>query len=367
MNRPYFSSSVTELESLFDRNPGDQTLLQALHNELLHRSAKRAVQLRAKVEAALGGAPSASLPPTTPEFDFGEKPSLPETPPRTTPPPPLPQKQVEPKAQPPSRSPDQASPRAKVIRQWSKADPSPFPPVLNRPTEILDAWSAIEILSPPTFDRPQALAGGDSSRVARLDELVLPWERGERSRPNQRLYYQVVLGSIELEPAIEALVERFGDSRAERPSARGSAVLAALVVDKSGKIVEDTAIGVSSFGWGLMTALTGDLTDLAGWSDVERRLVEEIEKALTPPESSDDEEELRNKPLTRQSIERAYRVLISRLGIPDEWVHPPDFAIRSFVYFKDPSPPEPLLLNSFFLGDLATARQLFTREKLATI
>jgi hypothetical protein len=144
-------------------------------------------------------------------------------------------------------------------------------------------------------------------------------------------------------------------------------VLAALVVDKSGKIVEDTAIGVSSFGWGLMTALTGDLTDLAGWSDVERRLVEEIEKALTPPESSDDEEELRNKPLTRQSIERAYRVLISRLGIPDEWVHPPDFAIRSFVYFKDPSPPEPLLLNSFFLGDLATARQLFTREKLATI
>lgn len=359
MNRPYFSSSVAELESLFDGNLGNLAVLQALQHELMHRSAKRAVHLRSKIEAALGHTPSKPPPPSTPEFDFGDKTIPSEPPPKTQPPSPARPQRPKPEAQPPPSPSGQAPPQAKIKRKWSNDDPAPFPPVSNRPPEILDAWSAIEILSPPTFDRPQSLAGGDSSRVVRLDELALPWERGERSRPNQRLYYQVVLGSVELEPAIEALVERFGDSRAERPSARGNAVLAALVVDKSGKLVEDPAIGVSSFGWGLMTSLASDLADLAGWPDVEKRLVDEIESALRPPEVSGEDEEWRSKPLTRQSIERAHRALVSMLGLPDEWVHSPDFAIRSYVYFKDPSPPEPLLLNSFFLGDLATAKRLF--------
>jgi hypothetical protein len=234
---------------------------------------------------------------------------------------------------------------------------------LNKPTGILDAWSAIEILTPPAYDRPQSLAGGDSSKVAKLDELTLPWERGDRSRPNQRLYYQIVLGSVDLEPAIEALVERFGDSRAERPTARGNAVLAVIVVDKSGKLVEEPAVGISSFGWGLMTALNGNLADLAGWTDVEKRLVYLVAKALAPPGTADDEEEWRTKPLTRQSIERAYRALASSLKIPVEWMHPPEFAIRSFVYYKDPNPPEPLLLNSFFLADLSSAKQLFLKDE----
>lgn len=188
---------------------------------------------------------------------------------------------------------------------------------------------------------------------------MLPWERGERSRPNQRLYYQIVLGSVELEPAIAALIERFGDTRAERPSARGQAVLAAIVVDKSGKLVEEPAIGISSFGWGLMTALTADLGQLASWQTVESRIIKLLEEALTPPGTAEDDEGWRSKPLTRQAIERAYTALAGYLDIPEEWLHPPEFAIRSFVYFKDPSPPEPLLLNSFFLNDLSAARQLF--------
>jgi hypothetical protein len=46
-------------------------------------------------------------------------------------------------------------------------------------------------------------------------------------------------------------------------------------------------------------------------------------------------------------------------------VKPPTFAIRTYEYFKSPEPPEPLLLNSFFLADLATAADQF-RQNQAT-
>ncbi|MES2595152.1 MAG: AAA domain-containing protein [Verrucomicrobiota bacterium] len=358
MSRPYISSSIEDLEAIYLANRNDTGILHKLLDELKRRSTKRSTQLRMNVETALAVAVSPSSQSVNPEFEFGE-PVAPPQPPQAksstqgNPPPAV-------KVHPPERSPSGLPPKPITKHRWADAEPIAFPAVSNKPTEILNAWSAIEILSPPTFDRPQSLAGGDPSRVAKLNEPLLPWERGERSRPNQRLYYQIVLGSIELEPAIDALVERFGDSRAERPPARGNAIVAVVVVDKSGKLVEAPAVGVSSFGWGLMTALTGDLADLAGWTEVEKHLVELVEKALAPPEA-DEDDEWRDKPLTRESIERASQALVVSFGIPLEWVTRPEFAIRSFVYFKDPNPPEPLLLNSFFLSDLAAAKHLFSK------
>lgn len=73
--------------------------------------------------------------------------------------------------------------------------------------------------------------------------------------------------------------------------------------------------------------------------------------------------ENQRQPLTGASLFAAYQRLINELGLPKEWVEPPEFAIRSYVYFKDPNPPEPLILNSFFLADLALARNLFSQGK----
>lgn len=351
MRRPYNGSSIDELEALFHAQSGGRSTLEALHHELSHRSTKRAGLLRTMVETALDNASQESRPDL--EFDFGDRGADDKAA--------DPQKQPRKQTEHPCRvdPANQRTPQLAPKRQWSQARAEDFPEVSNRPAGILEAWAAIEILSPPSFDRPQALAGGDASKVAKLTDAMLPWERGERSRPNQRLYYQIVLGSVELESAIAALVDRFGDTRVERPSTRGKAVLAAIVVDKSGKLVEDTAIGVSSFGWGLMTALTTDLGRLAGWQEIEPQISSLVVGALAPLEiADDDDEEWRSKPLTMEAIERAYAALVGFLGIPDEWLHPPDFAIRSFVYFKDPSPPDPLLLNSFFLNDLAVARRL---------
>ena len=239
-----------------------------------------------------------------------------------------------------------------------------LPPITNRPEAILSAWTALEVLSPPAFRRPEDLADGDRRRVAPLRELLLPWQKGEASRKNYRLYYQVVLGSIRMEPAVARLIERYGDTRPEKPSARGEAVLAIVVVDSQGRLVDSPAVGISSFGWGVITALSGDLADLAGWPDIEPRLVKRIEKLLLGlAAENENEEELRKRPLSRTALFAAYLALVEELGLPKDWVEPPNFAIRSYAYYKDPNPPEPLLLNSFFLTDLALARGLFAEGK----
>jgi hypothetical protein len=167
-----------------------------------------------------------------------------------------------------------------------------------------------------------------------------------------------------MEPAVERLIERYGDARPERPGVRGKAMLAAIVVDRHGRLVESLAVGVSSFGWGVMSALNGELADLARWPDVEPQLVEQIEKLLLGVTTgNEDKDALRKRPLTRAALFAAYEALVHELGLPREWVEPPGFAIRSYTYYKDPNPPEPLLLNSFFLMDLAIARKLFSEDK----
>ena len=83
----------------------------------------------------------------------------------------------------------------------------------------------MEVLSPPTFRKPEDLAGGDRSRIASLENGVLPWENGgEKSRQNQRLYYQVILGSIEMEAAVTALLELYRYTNGTPPNARRSRV-----------------------------------------------------------------------------------------------------------------------------------------------
>ncbi|MCP9446174.1 MAG: AAA domain-containing protein [Nitrospira sp.] len=135
------------------------------------------------------------------------------------------------------------------------------------------------------------------------------------------------------------------------------------MVDERGRLVESPAVGISSFGWGVMSALNGELADLARWPDVEPKLVERIEKLLLGVAADNEDAERLRTPLTGKALFTAYEALVQELGIPSDWVEPPQFAIRSYTSFKDPNPPEPLLLNSFFLEDLALARKLFSEGK----
>lgn len=351
MARRFFRSSIKELEALFEQENSNRDILLALQEELTHRNSVRAGRLHRRVEEKLAilhsGEPLPNLDPEkTPRDQAPDDRSRrrPDEKPPSSPPPPVP---------PEGPSGDGPSgPEGKLP-----------PPSTNRPDDILSAWSAMEVLSPQVYVRAEDLASGDKSRVTSLRE-ALPWERGDKSRPNYRLYHQVVIGSIKMEPAIGCLIERYGDNREEKPRIRGKAALAIVVIDRHGQLVESPAVGISSFGWGVMSALNGDLAGLARWKDVEQQLVERIGKQFFETISEGEAgEERRARPLTRAVLLAAYEALIHELGLPREWVEAPEFAIRSYVYFKDPNPPEPILLNSFFLSDLAMTRKLFAEGK----
>jgi AAA domain len=358
MARTFFSSSIQELEALFSEQNDSLELLHALQAELTHRKTERAARLRTQVTERLTALRSGI---SSREQTSQELPLFPQH---------HHQSASRSHEEPPSHHPQPLPAAAPAPSETPRAEgrttpPPPLPPITNRPGEVLSAWTALEVLSPPAYVRPEDLAGGDRMRIATLSESALPWERGEKSRPNQRLYYQVILGSVKMEPAVERLIEQYGDTRPEKPGARGKAALAVVVVDRQGQLIESPAVSISSFGWGVMSALNGELANLAQWPEVEPQLVERIEKLLLGVVTGDeDEEELRHRPLARAALFAAYQALIHELRLPQEWLEPPKFAIRSYAYFKDPNPPEPILLNSFFLTDLALARQLFCESKV---
>ncbi|GIU77495.1 MAG: hypothetical protein KatS3mg005_0733 [Bryobacteraceae bacterium] len=227
----------------------------------------------------------------------------------------------------------------------------------NSPENILLAWSAIEVLSPQTFQKPEDLVGGDRSRVEMLGESKPPWAPPERKIPQRRLYFQVPLGSIRIQPALNALLERWGDSRPDRPVNRRSALLGTITLSARGEPVESPALRISSFAWGVMKALKGGLHELAQWSDVEPVLTKLLEKCLPTeiPIQTAHGEERKRPPLTLPVLHEIFHTLVQELQLPREWVEPPAFAIRSEVHEWDRNPPEAILLNSFFLDDLSLA------------
>jgi hypothetical protein len=76
-----------------------------------------------------------------------------------------------------------------------------------------------------------------------------------------------------------------------------------------------------------------------------------------------DGEEEDVQPLDRETITQAYEWLVQSVELPEYLVSFPQFAIRSYEYFKNPGLPEPLLVNSFFLKDLAKARRLVVEKE----
>lgn len=343
MKRPFIQKGIEELEALFDQKRDDAGFLQALIAELGERKTQRARDLKARAVSAAGTArknqtsttpePAASvtaveqkapaMASTAVQMAFGRR---------------------------PANDPQLLQPVSDLPPLKTRSAPPPLP-MENKPDAILSAWTAMEVLSPPGFRRPEDLAGGDRYRIAKIDGTVLPWENGgEKSRPNQRLYYQIILGSVDMEAAIAALLKVYTDSREERPQARGEAVLATVMVDREGRPVEQDAIAISSFGWGIPIALAGNLHALGQWSQVERTLIDNLTKRLVV-----EDKEGRSRPLNGTDIFDAYAWLLDTIGLDRRLCQSPALAVKSYQYYKLPDPPESILLNSFFLDDLAQA------------
>lgn len=241
---------------------------------------------------------------------------------------------------------------------------------------ILDMWTALEVLSPQAFLRPEELALGDKKQALQISEEALPWEpRYQSTIDNHTPYFQVVLGTINLPHAMAALHKVYADSNPERRPVRGHAIIATLTLDQTGRLIDEDPICISSFAWALPMALKGKLAKLGDWTTVEAALKAKIYAALD--KNQDQDETPPTEPhqlyITHQDIQNTYTVLLESLHLSPDMTQAPYFTVKSLQYVRpplpngkafQPDPPEPLLLNSFYMDDLQLAKELITDEKL---
>ncbi len=150
MRRPYLNLQVTDLERLFAEHSHDAAVVRQLHDELTHRTMPRARALKAKVERLLSAKAPSSAAGGTPVS------------PKTAPPP---------RSDPPEELLPYSTPNPYVPPPLQQ---KPYPVISDDPIAVLSAWSAVEVLSPPSFVRPEDLAGGDRTRIVAIDQGPLP-------------------------------------------------------------------------------------------------------------------------------------------------------------------------------------------------
>ncbi|MEN5146562.1 hypothetical protein [Brevundimonas diminuta] len=336
--RPYIQYSIVQLEDLFAQAKQDSTVMGRLEHELSFRETKRAAELRNRTRDLLNKGPATMSKTAKP-------------------------KSTEAKIHPvalkpaPRRATANASEtvRSTATASFATADPGEVfiaerTTEPNTPGGILAAWTALEALSPQTYQRPNNLAVGQHGSVAELGKGDLPWERGESSRKNYQLYYQIILGAIPMGPATADLVKAFGADDELRTRTREKAAIAAILVDRNGLLVEDKGIAVSSFAWALPLALKQKLEALGGWPSIEPKVIQALDDILRRTDEAGA-----RLPLDRTTISRAYAHLLKVFDLPNRLAEAPTFAVRVFHYYKSKNPPEASLLNSFYMGDLALA------------
>ncbi|MFH3015009.1 AAA domain-containing protein [Serratia marcescens] len=354
--RQYAQKSIFDLEAIFERSRNNASELEVLLNELTFRNTAKARTLTTKIEqarTALSGHCVVSMSGSSPSARHPGSASTQSS-------------QVSSRDAP-----------ATVVQQRPKANPAPivqqqfdkgqidlcplssFSPSdkANDARAILAAWTALEALSPQGYKRPEDMAAGDRSRVALLERGV-PWGPNARSKPSYKLYFEVVLGSIALDKATDELVKVFGeDEERSRPDGKKAAI-GSILIDKEGYVLEDKGVAVSSFAWALKRALDLKLGSLGNWPSVEPRIIEHLDRMVR--RHNEDGEPI---PIDLDVVLNAYRWLVSQFGVPEHLVEPPTFAIKVFHHFKAKAPPEPSLLNSFYLEDLGEATKLLETGK----
>lgn len=228
----------------------------------------------------------------------------------------------------------------------------------NDPQDIISTWIALEALSPQTFNKPEELANNDRQCVTTLSEKYLPWNQNDKKRQNYKLYYLIILGTIPLKYATEELIKVFGKNEENNLKTSGNAILAALLVDEKGYLLNEKSIGVSSFAWSLPQALNKKLNELANWSAIETETVDQLTKILNQVNKNGDP-----APLNYLILEQAWEWLLNKFDLPHKFVKKPEYVIRVYQYYKSKKPPELPLLNSFFLHDLALVDRQLKKQK----
>ena len=308
MTRPYFQKSIKELENLTEKLSKFEEL-RAIGEELDYRKTLRARKLALVVNQRMS-AGQKNTPETQSEALLSKTKTL---------------------------------TLLGFEHHYSKAQIDIGDPVVAR----LANWISMEALSPQNYKRIDDLTSGDTSRIAKLND-DLPWTLNERSKKNCNLYYEVILGAIDVKMATDELVNIFGADEEKSFNAQSKAIIASVIVDKKGCLIEEDAIAISSFAWAFPLALKKEFEKLSAWPSIEAAVSEHLEKFLR---RTDDEGN--PVPLDQSVISEAFTWLVEQFQIPRKLVSTPEFALRIYHSFKSQNLPESSLLNSFFIEDLA--------------
>lgn len=352
--RPHAQKSVFDLEAIFERSRDNANELERLSSELAFRKTAKARALATKVENALVELASLKVVPISVGALAHHSSSV-----------------LMPSAKVPSAASAKVvqlrpTPTSDAITQQQfgddQIDLGPLPSFSpsgkkNDARAILAAWIALEALSPQGYKRPEEMASGDRSRVVLL-ERGIPWGQTARSKPNHKLYFEVVLGAIALDKATDELVKVFGEDEERSRSDGKRAAIGSILIDSKGFVLEDKGVAVSSFAWALKPALDLKLGGLGTWPKVESRIIERLDRMVR--RHDEDGEPI---PIDLDVVSGAHQWLVSQFGVPQHLVEPPTFALKVFHHFKAKTPPEPSLLNSFYLEDLSQAAELIEAGK----
>ena len=357
--RKYAQKSIFDLEAIFEQSVSNVSELEQLLNEMTFRNTAKARTLTTRIELALAELSSRNVGSISVSSPSTPHPGSASTQSSQVASHDVPAAVVQPR---PKVTPDP------VVRQQNYNDLINVGPIssfspsgkANDARAILAAWTALEALSPQGYKRPEDMATGDRSRLALL-ERGIPWGPNARSKPNYKLYFEIVLGAIALDKATDELVKVFGeDEERSRPDGKKAAI-GSILIDKEGYVLEDKGVAVSSFAWALKPALDLKLKSLVNWPNVEPRIIEHLDRMVRRHNEDGDP-----IPIDLDVVLNAYKWLVSQFGVPKHLVEPPTFAIKVFHHFKAKTPPEPSLLNSFYLEDLGEATKLLETGKAGT-
>lgn len=210
----------------------------------------------------------------------------------------------------------------------------------------------MEVLSPQKMPEAKDFMG-QSRQLVNLDEIPHPWaERRYALRGKEKeVYWIVYLGKLDLTEAMEDILRRFPYEHAdERIGRQGHGPIAVIVVDEEGKPGAG-GIFLSSFAWGYGQVRQGKLRELAQFPLEERRIAAILREKLV---FQDDKGSI--LPLDSNRSANLVEWLVGELDLPREFVSPSGVAIRAPLYSGMYDPPEPELLNSFYIEDINRIR-----------
>ena len=231
----------------------------------------------------------------------------------------------------------------------------------NTPPDILSSWIAQEVLFPQTFNDYKDLEVA-YGKVFRLEKDPMPWTVPDPSyskRDNYKVYYHVVLDIIDYQKAISVLVTNYADRRVEKPGVKKKSMVAVILVDDLGHLVNAPSVSLSSFAWGFPIASVENLRKLENWATEGDGILKELDTKLR------DQDKNSPQPLSLEKIDELRSYIIDRLGLQSEYLSDVRLAIRVEEYQRagDPArPPDPLILNSFYLNDLLNAKDRYMQK-----